>query len=172
MAAPLQMSYDALDDLQLAISSLLDHEELATQGATVDGLGVALFQPVPGESAGLHYTWSFGNTGIGPKTIRVIFFMDVDCYLATNDYADDMCVRLANTFGSGGSAIAVGQGTAHGKQINQRSADSELAMLVHRIDAAIAGRFKASAHLLDIELLTNIQHQARAEQETLGRQPV
>lgn len=39
MAAPLQMSYDALDDLQLAISSLLDHEELATQGATVDGLG-------------------------------------------------------------------------------------------------------------------------------------
>ncbi|MCW2921501.1 MAG: hypothetical protein JWL76_1375 [Thermoleophilia bacterium] len=39
MAAPLQMSYDALDDLQLAISSLLDHEELATQGATADGLG-------------------------------------------------------------------------------------------------------------------------------------
>jgi anti-sigma regulatory factor (Ser/Thr protein kinase) len=33
MAAPLQMSYDALDDLQLAISSLLDHEDLATQGA-------------------------------------------------------------------------------------------------------------------------------------------
>jgi anti-sigma regulatory factor (Ser/Thr protein kinase) len=29
MAAPLQMSYDALDDLQLAISSLLDHEDLA-----------------------------------------------------------------------------------------------------------------------------------------------
>jgi hypothetical protein len=28
MAAPLQMSYDALDDLQLAISSLLDHEDL------------------------------------------------------------------------------------------------------------------------------------------------
>ncbi|MEZ0236313.1 MAG: hypothetical protein ACAH81_15400 [Actinomycetota bacterium] len=31
MAAPLEMSYDALDDLQLAISSLLDHEDLATQ---------------------------------------------------------------------------------------------------------------------------------------------
>jgi len=28
MAAPLQMSYDALDDLQLALSSLLDHEDL------------------------------------------------------------------------------------------------------------------------------------------------
>jgi anti-sigma regulatory factor (Ser/Thr protein kinase) len=39
MAAPLQMSYDALDDLQLAISSLLDHEDLATQGASTDGLG-------------------------------------------------------------------------------------------------------------------------------------
>lgn len=41
MAAPLQMSYDALDDLQLAISSLLDHEELATRGAGVEaGAGI------------------------------------------------------------------------------------------------------------------------------------
>ena len=39
MAAPLQMSYDALDDLQLAISSLLDHEDLATTDTGVDGLG-------------------------------------------------------------------------------------------------------------------------------------
>ena len=39
MAAPLQMSYDALDDLQLAISSLLDHEELATTATSEDGLG-------------------------------------------------------------------------------------------------------------------------------------
>ncbi len=39
MAAPLQMSYDALDDLQLAISSLLDHEELATTTVADDGLG-------------------------------------------------------------------------------------------------------------------------------------
>ncbi len=39
MAAPLQMSYDALDDLQLAISSLLDHEELATTSTAADGLG-------------------------------------------------------------------------------------------------------------------------------------
>lgn len=38
MAAPLQMSYDALDDLQLALSSLLDHEDLATQGVAADGL--------------------------------------------------------------------------------------------------------------------------------------
>lgn len=33
MAAPLEMSYDALDDLQLAISSLLDHEDLAIDAA-------------------------------------------------------------------------------------------------------------------------------------------
>jgi len=39
MAAPLQMSYDALDDLQLAISSLLDHEDLATLGSADDPLG-------------------------------------------------------------------------------------------------------------------------------------
>lgn len=38
MAAPLQMSYDALDDLQLALSSLLDHEDLATTpGGDADG---------------------------------------------------------------------------------------------------------------------------------------
>ena len=39
MAAPLQMSYDALDDLQLAISSLLDHEDLATLASADDLLG-------------------------------------------------------------------------------------------------------------------------------------
>ncbi len=38
MAAPLQMSYDALDDLQLAISSLLDHEDLATTDQPSDGI--------------------------------------------------------------------------------------------------------------------------------------
>lgn len=37
MAAPLEMSYDALDDLQLAISSLLDHEDLALDGAGQGG---------------------------------------------------------------------------------------------------------------------------------------
>ena len=40
MAAPLEMSYDALDDLQLAISSLLDHEDLAMlEPASVDSTG-------------------------------------------------------------------------------------------------------------------------------------
>jgi anti-sigma regulatory factor (Ser/Thr protein kinase) len=42
MAAPLEMSYDALDDLQLAISSLLDHEDLATQDPTEGGDDVRL----------------------------------------------------------------------------------------------------------------------------------
>ena len=37
MAAPLEMSYDALDDLQLAISSLLDHEDLALDGSGEGG---------------------------------------------------------------------------------------------------------------------------------------
>ena len=36
MAAPLQMSYDALDDLQLAISSLLDRADLALHGEAAD----------------------------------------------------------------------------------------------------------------------------------------
>lgn len=37
MAAPLDLSYDALDDLQLAITSLLDHDELAPVPAGDDG---------------------------------------------------------------------------------------------------------------------------------------
>ncbi|MCW2961546.1 MAG: hypothetical protein JWM90_1933 [Thermoleophilia bacterium] len=42
MAAPLQMSYDALDDLQLAISSLLDHEELTLTAADGDDVELRL----------------------------------------------------------------------------------------------------------------------------------
>ncbi|MCW2949142.1 MAG: hypothetical protein JWN41_155 [Thermoleophilia bacterium] len=41
MAAPLHMSYDALDDLQLAISSLLDHDDL-TLGAVADDVQLRL----------------------------------------------------------------------------------------------------------------------------------
>lgn len=42
MAAPLELSYDALDDLQLAITSLLDHEELAPLSSNGDGGDVHL----------------------------------------------------------------------------------------------------------------------------------
>ena len=45
-------------------------------------------------------------------------------------------------------------------------------MLVHGIDVAIAAGFKPGAHLLDIELLADIQHQAAAEQEFGRRQAV
>ncbi|MCY1176527.1 hypothetical protein D9M73_168020 [compost metagenome] len=38
-------------------------------------------------------------------------------------------------------------------------------MFIHRIDVAIARGFEPGAHLLDIELLADIQHQAAAEQE-------
>lgn len=41
MAAPMQMSFDALDDLQLAISSLLDHEALIL-GAGADEVQIQL----------------------------------------------------------------------------------------------------------------------------------
>jgi len=66
----------------------------------------------------------------------------------------------------------VGQGAAHGEQIDQRATHGKLAMFVDRVHAAIAGRFQTQAHLLDIQLLPNIQHQARTEQKALGRQPV
>jgi anti-sigma regulatory factor (Ser/Thr protein kinase) len=42
MAAPLQMSYDALDDLQLAISSLLANAELAAGGDADDDVQLLL----------------------------------------------------------------------------------------------------------------------------------
>ena len=62
---------------------------------------------------------------------------------------------------------AVGQGAAHRKQVDQRAAHCKLAMLVHRIDAAIAGRFEAGTHLLDIEFLADIQYKTGTEQKTL-----
>ncbi|MNP07918.1 hypothetical protein D3C76_999660 [compost metagenome] len=45
-------------------------------------------------------------------------------------------------------------------------------MFVDGIDAAVAGGFQAQAHLLDIELLADVQHQAAAEQEAGRRQTV
>ena len=51
------------------------------------------------------------------------------------------------------------------EQIDQRATHGELAMFVDRVHAAIAGRFQTQAHLLDIQLLPNIQHQARTEQK-------
>nr|BFE90028.1 hypothetical protein GCM10020185_05640 [Pseudomonas brassicacearum subsp. brassicacearum] len=63
---------------------------------------------------------------------------------------------------------AIRQFAAHREQVDQGAAYRELAMLVHRVDAAIATGLKARAHLLDIELLADVQHQAAAKQE-LGR---
>lgn len=74
-------------------------------------LAVTMAQPAPGDSAGIQFTWNIANLSATPKAVRIIWFMDVDSYLASNAYDDDMCVRLANTFGGGGSAIAVGEGT-------------------------------------------------------------
>ncbi len=45
-------------------------------------------------------------------------------------------------------------------------------MFVHGIDVAIASGFEAGAHLLDVELLADVQHQAAAEQEFGRRQAV
>ena len=62
----------------------------------------------------------------------------------------------------------VRQFAAHREQVDQRAAHGELAMLIHRIDAAIATGLKPGTHLLHIQLLADVQHQAAAEQE-LGR---
>ncbi|MNE92912.1 hypothetical protein D3C80_1906930 [compost metagenome] len=43
-------------------------------------------------------------------------------------------------------------------------------MFVDGNDTAVAGGFQAQAHLLDIELLADIQYQAAAEQESGRRQ--
>ncbi len=77
----------------------------------IGGLGVVMAQPVPGQSAGVQFVWSFGNTSFTTKTLRMIWFLDVDSYLGTDAYDDDMCVRLLNTYpGASGSALAVGEG--------------------------------------------------------------
>ncbi|MNQ31127.1 hypothetical protein D3C85_444920 [compost metagenome] len=59
---------------------------------------------------------------------------------------------------------------AHREQVDQGAAHGELAVLVDRVDAAVTRRFQAAAHVVDVELLAGIQHQAATEQEALGGQ--
>ena len=59
----------------------------------------------------------------------------------------------------------VGQLAAHGEQVDQGATHGELAMLVDRVDAAVAAGFQARAHLFDVDRLAHIQHQAAAQQE-------
>ena len=65
---------------------------------------------------------------------------------------------------------AVRQLAAHREQVDQGAAHRELSVFVHRVDAAVAAGFQARAHLLHIELLADVQHQAAAEQELGWRQ--
>ncbi len=65
-----------------------------------------------------------------------------------------------------------GQLAAHREQVDQRAADGELAVLVDRVDAAVAGAFQAQAHPLDVEFLADVEDQAAAEQEAGRRQAV
>ena len=67
---------------------------------------------------------------------------------------------------------AVGQLAAHGEQVDQCTAHGELAMLIDRVDAAVAGGFQPRAHLLHVEGLAHVQHQAAAQQKTRGCQAV
>ncbi|MNF51671.1 hypothetical protein D3C84_329950 [compost metagenome] len=66
----------------------------------------------------------------------------------------------------------VGQVAAHGEEIDQGAPHGELAVFVDRIHATIAGGFQTQAHLLHVELLADVQHQAGAEQEAGRRQAV
>ena len=65
---------------------------------------------------------------------------------------------------------AIGQFAAHREQVDQRAAHGEFAVLVHRVDVAIAAGLEPGAHLLDVEFLADVQHQAAAEQESRRRQ--
>ncbi|MNO97438.1 hypothetical protein D3C76_891470 [compost metagenome] len=67
---------------------------------------------------------------------------------------------------------AVGQLAAHREQVDQRAAHGELAMLVDGVDAAIATGLQAQAHLLHVDGLAHVQHQAAAQQEAGRRQAV
>jgi hypothetical protein len=79
----------------------------------ITGLGVTLGQPTPGQTAQLNFTWAFGNTSASSKTVRVIWFLDVDSYMgASNAYDDDSNVRVNNGLASG-FALALGEGTAN-----------------------------------------------------------
>ncbi len=67
---------------------------------------------------------------------------------------------------------AVGRLAAHREQVDQRAAHGELTVLVDGVHAAVARGLQARAHLLDVELLADVQQQARTEQEAGRRQAV
>ncbi len=67
---------------------------------------------------------------------------------------------------------AIRQLATHREQVDQRATHGELTMLVDRVYAAVAGGLKARAHLLDVNGLAHVEHQAAAQQEARGGQAV
>ena len=58
--------------------------------------------------------------------------MDIDSYLDTNEYDDDMCLKLNNSFAGSGLALAVGEGVA------DTSVNGALGVLLESSPAATA----------------------------------
>lgn len=72
-----------------------------------------LDQPTPGDTARATWTWTFYNSNASAMDIRVIWFVDSDVYLDTNDYFDDYVAFEPSTNNSG-RAIALGNSDGSG----------------------------------------------------------
>jgi len=67
---------------------------------------------------------------------------------------------------------AVGQGGAHGVQVQQGAAPGELAVLEHRFHAAVTVAFQVAAKIEGVQALAGFQYQAVAGDVFARRQPV
>lgn len=90
----------------------------SSPGFTSD-LSLDLTQPTPGDTAQLTWSWTFHNSNASAMNIRVIWFVDADVYLDTNDYFDDYVAFEPSTNNSG-RAIALGNADGSGNvDLNQ-----------------------------------------------------
>ncbi len=66
----------------------------------------------------------------------------------------------------------VGQGGAHGKQVNYAAPHRELAGRQHLIDVAVAGVGQAAAEGIEVELIALFEQEGMSGQEGTRRQPL
>jgi hypothetical protein len=85
-------------------------------------LNFTLTQPVAADVARGDWAWTFNNAGGSPINLRTFYFVDVDSYLLTNVYDDDITALASSvpgyTFGNSVGGIAVGETNAGSADLN------------------------------------------------------
>lgn len=84
-----------------------------SSGLTAD-LTMELTQPDPGNTARLTYTWTFNNSGSSAYDVRMILFVDNDCYFDGTNYNDDIVARTSSEFNPDWPVLGAGENNGSG----------------------------------------------------------